>query len=234
MTVPANGETPEGQTPPAGEGTGESQTPPAANPEPTNDQPTSGQGAEGETPPTSETDKLPPAVEALIKKLRKESDAKDKEARALAAKVKTFEDAQLTESERAANALKDAQAQVASLQERVRGAHLSAEVAKATASLNLVDAEAALALLPSVGAIEYDEAGMPTNVGDLLATLVERKPYLVKQAAAPPPAQTGSATNPASNRNGGTLTMDQIQKMSPNEIAARLPEVQAVLARNGQ
>lgn len=234
MTGVANGETPADQTPAAGEGTGESQTPANAGAESSNEQAASGQGAGGETPATSETDKLPPTVEALIKKLRKESADNDKAAKAALAKVKQFEDAQLSESERTQRALQEAQTQVSALQERVRMATLQAEATKAAASLNLVDVEAALALLPTVGTIEYDDNDVPTNVGELLATLAERKPFLVKTAEPPKPAQTGSATNPASNRNGGELTIDQIKKMSPQEVAARLPEVQAVLAAQGK
>lgn len=94
--------------------------------------------------------------------------------------------------------------------------------------LEIVDPDAAFKLL-DVENVEYD-GEKPSNIADLLAELIEQRPYL--KAPEKPKGQkapTSSTTQP-SGGSGKALTMDDIQSMSPDEVNARWDEVKPVLA----
>lgn len=133
--------------------------------------------------------------EAYVKQLRSEA-AENRKARAAAeARLKELDDAKLSETEKLAQAAKEATARATAAEERVKASLGKAAVQVAAVKLQVVDPDVAYTLIQSK--LEFDADGNPTNTEALLAQLVKDKPYLLAGAAT-----TTSATNPASSRSG--------------------------------
>jgi hypothetical protein len=179
------------------------------------------------TPPAGETTPSPAAAaeaqdvsslpEWAQKVIREErADAAKHRTRAtdrdtLAAELKQFKDAQLTEQQKLEQRAAELEKQANQTTEELRQERAHREVERQARKLNLVDEETALALVQS--RIEYDDAGKPTNVEALLTQLAKDKPFLVgtdagSAAAARP---SSSAANPNRGASAaGTFTTTQI------------------------
>jgi hypothetical protein len=109
---------------------------------------------------------------------------------------------------------------------------LQYEVALRAGRLGIRDPSDAVRLL-DWDALEFNEVGDVTNMDDVLTRLMTAKPYLKSgpvQAITP-----AEVSNPGKERApGAELTIEQIRRMTPQEINARWSEVQAVLATNGR
>lgn len=195
--------------------------------------------AGGETPPEPTT--TPPApteptgepfdkerAMSLIQKLReelKQSKPDANELKAAKERISEMEKAQMTESERLQRerdeAISDRKALEATNQDNaVRLAVFSLQQDK-----GIADADLALAALDRTK-IEYGDDGRPTNIGELVDDLLERKPLLRATATTPPkPAApkvnggegTGSAPSP--DLTAEELHMAQLTGASPERVA---------------
>ena len=153
-----------------------------------------------------------------VKGLRTEAARYRKAAQEAAAKVATYEQERMTETERV-------QAQAKAAQEAAQAAQ--AELRKARAGVALATAAARQGIDPDLLAklveVEFDDDGQPANVDAAIGAVLKRypqlKPTVVNQVA---------ASNPGRERS--KLTVDEIKAMSPEEINARWAEVSAVLA----
>lgn len=159
---------------------------------------------------------------STIEKLRAEEKrlkAAAKERDEMAARLKALEDAQLSDEEKRAKAAKEQADKLANLErEREQWASerqrlLTEHAVQAAAAAEIRDKNGALKraafhaptkvfALIGADAIEYDEAGKPTNIDALLAALAESDPYLVK---AEPRPSTGATANPG---RGASVTPD--------------------------
>lgn len=141
--------------------------------------------------------------------------------------AKAARDAQLTEDEKKAQALKDREAAIATREETAKARIATASIQEALASAGAPATRLVLlARLIDRSEIEYDDAGEPTNVAGLVAKLKKENGDLFATGGA-----GGAGSADGGNRGGGaTLTKEQIKKMTPAEINARWPEVQKVLA----
>ncbi len=123
---------------------------------------------------------------ATITKLRDEvkaSKAAAKERDELAAKLKEYEDAQLSEKEKLEQQLADLQAERAQEREDRQALVLRLAVHSWTpreGSPGLADADLTLAALDR-SKLEYDDNGHPSNIDDVLTALLEAKPLLKGQ-----------------------------------------------------
>lgn len=191
----------------------EPKTPIPGNPEDNGQEPTP-QEAGNQEPATFDTE--------YVKKLRAEAARYRTERNALEAKVKAFEQEQMTKEELAAQKLKELEEREKVFAAKMRSSGLKAVVAAAAPGLKLTSVEAAMKLLDS-SAIEYDDDHNPLGVEAALSKLVKDYPFL---AGANP--ASGDKTNP--ERGGrSALTLDDVKKMSPDEINARWEEVSAVM-----
>ena len=136
-------------------------------------------------------------LEKIITDLRKENAQHRNENKDLKAFKEKTDAATQTEAEKLQNQSKQATEKLTATEQALRAERTERAIEKAARKLNIVDEEAALALVGSK--VEYDEAGKPTNVDALLTDLVKAKPYLVQQA------QSGSAGNPG---RGGQVSDD--------------------------
>lgn len=159
------------------------------------------------------------AISELLGELGLEK-ADDLKALVKAAKAKQA--SEQTEAQRLQAQLAEAQKREATTTARLRELALINAVQAAAQKVGIVDAEVALALIQ--GAIQFDGDGNPQGVEAALTELVKAKPFLKAQSAG-----SGSPTNPP--RGGAMLTKEAISKMTPEQINANWPAVQAALEK---
>jgi hypothetical protein len=159
--------------------------------------------------------------EAYVQQLRREAAENRVKRSEAEKKLKEFEDAQLSEAEKAKKEASEAKAQLEQMQGQLRERTIRAEIGALAAKLKLADVDAAFQLM-NRSAVEFDDEGRAKNVEALLTSLVKDKPFLVSQTGV-----TTSTTNPP---RAQTFTREQIEKMTPQEINANWAEIQKVLA----
>lgn len=131
-----------------------------------------------------------------------------------AARFDELEKAQMSELERANARIAELERQNAEAALTVQDSRLRAAVTAEAAKRNVVDPDAALALLDR-GAIEFDTEGVPTNIAQAMDSLLEQRPFLVAARG----GTRGSADLGA--REGGgpkQLTRDDLKTMTPKQI----------------
>lgn len=109
------------------------------------------------------------------------------------------------------------------------------EVRLQAAKMGIVDPDAAAKLL-DWSEIEYDDAGAPTNVEDLLNGLLKAKPYLKAQQSRTAPT-SGGATNPPRSQSSAAqpLSWEAITQMAtkdPEQYNRRRAEITQWMAHN--
>jgi len=177
---------------------------------------------------------------AYVQQLRQEAAAHRVKANelqterdALAAKVKEFEDANLTDKQRLEQQVQELTTSGATLTQRAQDAFLRAAIAEGSIRTGCVDPGAALAIIKTDPAwcqkVVWDGDSV-TNIDVVLTELLEQKAYLKGAPAPTPPPDPGGPTNGARPDGGAALTRDDIKKMTPQQINERWPEVQKVLA----
>lgn len=189
---------------------------------------------DGETPEatveTTEVEQQVPAQDevkgdefkALLEAARKESVAERKKRQQLEARLAEIEKAQMTEAERAKAEAEEAKARAEAAETELRKVRVRTAVIERAQAKGFIDPDAAFRLLDVDFDLEGDLKAQADTALDALAT--ERK-YLVA-------AQQQAVTSPANGqtRTGAKLTIDDLKRMSREELAA-LPkdEVDAVL-----
>ena len=164
------------------------------------------------TPAAAETEKFDAEY---VKSLRKESAQYRTQAKELAAKVATYEAEKLSETERLQAQAKAAQTEAQAAREELKRARYETALAREAAKVGIDPS-----LLTRLVEPEYDAEGKPSNVGAAVAAVLDAYPQLKPQAPTP------GATNPG---RVAKLTVDDIKKMSPEQINARWDEVQAAM-----
>ena len=170
--------------------------------------------AEGQAPEAEKFDA------AYVQQLRAEAAKYRKRLREMEQALKEKEEAEMSEQERLQKRLAELEKERDALAARAREQAVSAKIAFAAQKLGIQSSKAALRLL-DMERLDFNEDGEPTNIEELLRELVKEYPFLVGTAQA-------SATNPARGQST-RLTMEDIKRMSPEEINRRWDEVQAVL-----
>lgn len=150
-----------------------------------------------------------------VKGLRKEAAQYRTQAKELAAKVATFEAEKLSEAERLTKQAQEATAQAQAAREELKRARFEAALAREAAKAG-VDPN----LLTRLVDPEYDDAGAPVNMAAAVAQVLEAYPQLKPQAPHPGVANPGRTAK---------LTVEEIKKMTPEQINARWGEVQAAM-----
>lgn len=157
-------------------------------------------------------------------------DAKS-QLKELATKQKEREDAEKSELQKQTERGTVLEAQVREAGEKVRKLTLQNATFQKSVELGIVDPDAAFRLL-DLDDVEWDE-DKPTNVEDLLTKLVDRKPYLKGDTKKAPPKVQSTNPPTKSGKGDAALTMEDVQRMSDDEVAERLPEVMEVMAKSG-
>jgi hypothetical protein len=155
-------------------------------------------GDRSETVPSNDFDALPDWAKENFRELRKENASHRVENRDMKSKLSQFEQAQMSEIERANETAKKASERAAALEAKL----LIREATAALERANVIDAE--LALLAIRDKIVVTD-GEPTNLDDLIADLVKAKPHLVKPTAPEKPIVPDTRpTSPAAKQDAPT------------------------------
>lgn len=194
---------------------------------------TSPAGAAAAGDPPAGAAATPPADPPAGAKDDSELHALRTKAGRLEAELKKLQEAEKLRSEADLSEVEKLRKQIAERDAAIEQASASAKAGRlagaslaAAARLGFADPEDAQRFLDAER-VEWDDAtGAPKNVQQLLEAVLKAKPYLKASFTATPDLGQG-------NRGAGTapLTRDAIAKMSPAEINARWPEVQAVMKR---
>ncbi|MCR4338780.1 MAG: hypothetical protein NUW01_02720, partial [Gemmatimonadaceae bacterium] len=154
---------------------------------------------------------------ATITKLRDEvkaAKAAAKERDELAAKLKTIEDAQLSEHDKLAKRVEEYEARETAWAAEKKETALKLGVFSLQATLGVADTDLALAALDR-SQVEYDDAGQPTNLQDVLTALLEAKP-LLKGVTVPP--ASGSLNAGAGAQSGPPLQLSAEELEAANTL----------------
>ena len=157
-------------------------------------------------------------VEHMIPKSR--FDQVNEELKAIKTKLTEYEQSQMTEAQRLAAQAAQAQAAAEAAQAELRRARAEAAIAREAARTGV---DPALLTKLVHDAVEYDVNGKPTNIDAAVAAALQQWPHLKPAPAAP----AVGASNPGRTSK---LTMDDVKRMSPDQVNARWDEVQIVLA----
>jgi len=159
-----------------------------------------------------------------------ELTAAQRELGRLKAELKKRDDAAKATAEAELTELQKAQKRITELEEvdAKREADRAASVLRShivagAARAGFADPDDAVRLVDQ-GSLELDDAGNPTNLGNVLRDLLKAKPYL--RSSTTLPADLGQG-----DRGRSTLTVEQIKAMTPDQINARWDEVQQVLSQ---
>ncbi|MFZ1769139.1 MAG: hypothetical protein WAU00_08080 [Caldilinea sp.] len=155
--------------------------------------------------------------EAYVRQLRAEAARYRTEAQTAKARVTEFEAAQMTETQKLQAQAKAAQDAADAAQVELRKARAETAIAREAGKQGLDPA-----LVQRLIDVEYDDAGQPVNVTGAVAAVLKAYPQLKPQT----PITVG-VTNPG---RAAKLTVEDVKKMTPEQIAGRRDEVNAVLA----
>lgn len=137
------------------------------------------------------------------------------------AKLKEYEDAKLTESERQSRDFEDAKTRAGTMEAKAREAELRYQLAVAAREEGISDVKAAVKLADRE-LIEYDSAGNITNLPDVIENLrSEYASLFSKNAAAPNTGVTNPAKPPAQ------------KKWTRADLASLSPEKRVELMQSG-
>lgn len=174
-------------------------------------------GAEGQGPDAQES--------AQDRKLARENATWRKRVRELESRLKEREEAELSEQERSQRRMVEMEQELEQSRVQLRDTRLRAAIASEAPKLGIVDVDAATRLLDT-SALDYDDDGGWSGVGDALRDLTHERPWLVSNQV---PAADANTANPARPRK--RLTQAALKDMTQAEIDA-LPweDVQAALS----
>lgn len=160
-----------------------------------------------------------------VKSLRSENAQHRTRLKAVEAELSQFKQAQMSETEKAAARLQQLEAENAKLITAQRDNALRSAITTAAARLGVKHVDAALRLIDT-SALDIADDGKVSGADAAMRDLVKQYPGLF----GPGPDNAG---NPDTGQRGG-LTLDEIKRMTPAEVQARMDEVQAVLAKQGK
>lgn len=166
----------------------------------------------------------------LIAKLReeaREAKAAAKDGQTAKERLAAIEAEKLTEAERLAKERDDALAKAIAADTTLREQAIRLAVYGQRDALGLSSPDLAVAALDR-SKVEFDDAGQPTNIADLLGQLIEREPVLRAKAPAPNLPSTDGGSG------GGTppsLTADELDAAAQGGMSAE--QYQAAKARLG-
>jgi len=157
-------------------------------------------------------------VQERVARVKAAPPADYDDLKAAATKLAELEAANQTELEKAQARADKAEADAKAASDRARETALRAAVISEAAKRNVVDPDAAVALLDR-SALTLDADGAPTNVAEAMDALLTAKPYLAGTRA------NGSADQGARDGSGANqIPREALKNMSPEEITTALAE----------
>lgn len=174
----------------------------------------------GETPsdkPTvAELQEQIKGLETRLSQVNSESAGRRKDNQQLTQELEKYRQAEMSEAEKA-------QAQIDAANEAKEQARIEVRKARAEVAIagQAVTHGVNVELLGKLVEVQFDDDDQPTGIEEAVNKVLEDYPQLIPKSA---------SGNPANPGRKGSLTMEQVKKMSVEEITARQDEVDAVLA----
>lgn len=180
------------------------------------------------TPATGDDATLGEAGKRILAEARRMAREAEARAKALEEERDALKASTQTEAEKARDAaVKEAERTTAAKYEaRIRQSDVRAALTAAGMSASELDLALAA---PEFARLKVGDQGTE-GVTDAVAAFKTAHPGLFGTRQAPPVADLGGGVR---GRTAGSLTLDQIKAMTPEEVAARLPEVNEAMARLG-
>jgi hypothetical protein len=145
-----------------------------------------------------------------VRALRKEASENRKKALDAEARLKTLDEAQLSEKEKLEKRAKDLEEANNALTAKLKDTVTRVAIEKAAETAGIIDPKTAHLLLVSSGVLEYDADGAPINLAKVVADLVKEKPYLLGDKAQKP----GNGPDPKVQDAAGTAAEVEKRKQS--------------------
>lgn len=153
-----------------------------------------------------------------VEKLRSEAKGYRTELSDVKAKLTAFEEAQMSELEKA-------KAQADAFKAQVEAANAQVQQARAEAAISTAAGKAGLPvdLALRLVDVQFDDEGKPMGIDEAVQGLVQQYPQLV----------SGGGTSAMNGANGKKrpLTREEISKMSPQEINERWSEISQAMKK---
>jgi hypothetical protein len=150
-------------------------------------------------------------VKDRVARVKTAAPADYEDLKAKASRFDELEAANATELEKAQKRAIELEQQAKDSTARAQEALLRSAVVAEAARKNVVDPDAAVALLDR-STLELDADGSPTNIAEAMDSLLKAKPYLTGGAT------RGSADLGARGRATDQISRDELKKMSPEQI----------------
>lgn len=150
-------------------------------------------------------------AEAARHRVDKHKERAEKEA--LAAKIQEYEDAKLSDTEKAARDFDEAKSKATNFEQKANELALQYEIAMAAREEGIQDVKAAVKLADRE-LIEYDSAGNITNLPDVIEHLRSEYSSLFSKGVSAP--NTG-VTNPAKAPAAKKWTKEELKGLSPEK-----------------
>lgn len=184
-----------------------------------------GGGTDQTAQETGETPETPtPTVEELQKQLAETQDKLKRANAESAERRKKLQEHEAAEQKRKAASMTEQEQAEANKKAAEESARLLRETRRDLALATVATKHPGLdvELLGKLITVEFDDAGMPVNVEAAVNDALAKWPHLKPVS--------GSGANPTNPGRKPQLTMEDVKKMSPDEINRRWDEVQGVLA----
>lgn len=171
-------------------------------------------GAGGGTPAvrTFSQEDVDRIVRDRLARAKTDPPADYEDLKAKAARLAEIETSQLSDLEKAQTAREQAERERDAATARATEALVRSAVVAEAARKNVVDPDAAFALLDR-GKLTFGEDGAPTNISDEMDSLLKAKPYLVSGGGGDPDFGARGKTDGVEQ-----LTQADLKKMSPEQI----------------
>lgn len=188
--------------------------------DPQSQQPTTDNAASGQQPTDGQQPDIqnPAAQKAAQEAARYRTELRDAQRRIaeFEAAQRAAEEAQMSDLQKAQRQLADYQTREAQQLLELQSLRLAQAVQQHAVRLGIIDLDAAAKLLDT-SALEYDDAGRPTNAEALLTAMLEQRPWLRGNGQQAQPQQPQAPQIGATNapRQNGPITITPSQYSDP-------------------
>jgi hypothetical protein len=169
---------------------------------------------EVEAPRTFTQEQLDAIVKERVARVKATPPADYEELKTAAGRLAELEAANQSDIEKAQKRIADLERQASDASARAQENLLRAHVVSEAAKRNVVDPDAAFALLDR-SVVEYGEDGSPTNIAQAMEQLLEARQYLVGPVGG---QSRGNADQGARAGLKNQLTQDDLKTMTPADI----------------
>lgn len=178
--------------------------------EPTVDDPVSPTPAPADPPAGSPTLPAETFSRDYVEQLRREAAANRKRAAELEARLKTDDEAKLSEHERLTRRAAEAEQRAVAAEQAAATLRIRAEIERQARALGCVDEEAAYRLL-DLTTVECDSSGLPLNAKALVRELLDKRPWLKQPRPTQPVPSTPTSTGAPDRAAAVTKTQQELQ-----------------------